>query len=139
MPKKEKTFEEALDRLQEIVSVLEDNEKPLDETVRLFEEGLQLVQLCDERLKKFETQIEELSEKHADESKADWEGSGRSLKRRTGQPRQGSDGICAACRRQENPAAVPVCRFNRLWRAGRGRHGAGLRFGNDSHLFPDSR
>ncbi|MGP1377251.1 MAG: exodeoxyribonuclease VII small subunit [Bulleidia sp.] len=71
MPKKEKTFEEALDRLQEIVSVLEDNEKPLDETVRLFEEGLQLVQLCDERLKKFETQIEELSEKHADESKAD--------------------------------------------------------------------
>lgn len=71
MPKKEKTFEEALDRLQEIVSVLEDNEKPLDETVRLFEEGLQLVQLCDERLKKFETQIEELSEKHVDESKAD--------------------------------------------------------------------
>lgn len=71
MPKKEKTFEEALDRLQEIVSVLEDNEKPLDEAVRLFEEGLQLVQLCDERLKKFETQIEELSEKHADESKAD--------------------------------------------------------------------
>lgn len=71
MPKKEKTFEEALDRLQEIVSVLEDNEKPLDETVRLFEEGLQLAQLCDERLKKFETQIEELSEKHADESKAD--------------------------------------------------------------------
>ncbi len=71
MPKKEKTFEEALDRLQEIVSVLEDNEKPLDETVRLFEEGLQLVQLCDERLKKFETQIEELSEKHADKSKAD--------------------------------------------------------------------
>ena len=71
MPKKEKTFEEALDRLQEIVSVLEDNEKPLDETVRLFEEGLQLVQLCDERLKKFETQIEELSEKHADESRAD--------------------------------------------------------------------
>ena len=71
MPKKEKTFEDALDRLQEIVSVLEDNEKPLDETVRLFEEGLQLVQLCDERLKKFETQIEELSEKHADESKAD--------------------------------------------------------------------
>ena len=71
MPKKEKTFEEALDRLQEIVSVLEDNEKPLDETVRLFEEGLQLVQLCDERLKKFETQIEELSEKHADGSKED--------------------------------------------------------------------
>ncbi len=32
MPKKKKTFEEALDRLQEIVSVLEDNEKPLDET-----------------------------------------------------------------------------------------------------------
>lgn len=71
MPKKEKTFEEALDRLQEIVSVLEDNEKPLDEAVCLFEEGLQLVQLCDERLKKFETQIEELSEKHADESRAD--------------------------------------------------------------------
>lgn len=71
MAKKEKTFEEALDRLEKIVSDLENNEQPLDETVNLFEEGLALVKLCDERLKKFESRIEELSEKNADGSKED--------------------------------------------------------------------
>ena len=71
MAKKEKTFEEALERLEEIVSCLEDHEQPLDETVNLFEEGLELVKLCDDRLKKFENRIEELSEKHADGSKED--------------------------------------------------------------------
>ena len=69
MAKKEKTFEEALERLEEIVSRLEDHEQPRDETVNLFEEGLELVKLCDDRLKKFENRIEELSEKHADGSK----------------------------------------------------------------------
>ncbi len=63
MAKKEPTFEQAMDRLEEIVQELEKNEKPLDETVDLFEEGLNLVKTCNARLSSFETKIEELSGK----------------------------------------------------------------------------
>ena len=63
MAKKELTFEQAMDRLEEIVQELEKNEKPLDETVDLFEEGLNLVKTCNARLSSFETKIEELSGK----------------------------------------------------------------------------
>lgn len=63
MAKKELTFEQAMDRLEAIVQELEKNEKPLDETVNLFEEGLNLVKICNARLSSFETRIEELSGK----------------------------------------------------------------------------
>lgn len=63
MAKKELTFEQAMDRLEAIVQELEKNEKPLDETVDLFEEGLNLVKICNARLSSFETRIEELSGK----------------------------------------------------------------------------
>ncbi len=61
MAEKEKTFEESMARLEEIVQILEKNEKPLDETISLFEEGLKLVRTCDARLKSFETRIEEIT------------------------------------------------------------------------------
>lgn len=61
MAEKEKTFEESMARLEEIVRILEQNEKPLDETISLFEEGLKLVRTCDARLKSFETKIEEIT------------------------------------------------------------------------------
>ncbi len=56
----EKTFEQSMKRLEEIVSLLEKNEQPLDETIKLFEEGLKLSKLCDKQLKAFELQIEEI-------------------------------------------------------------------------------
>ena len=61
MADKEKTFEESMARLEEIVRILEKKEKPLDETIALFEEGLKLVRTCDARLKSFETKIEEIT------------------------------------------------------------------------------
>ena len=61
MAEKEKTFEESMARLEEIGRILEQNEKPLDETISLFEEGLKLVRTCDARLKSFETRIEEIT------------------------------------------------------------------------------
>lgn len=60
MAKTKMTFEESMSRLEEIVNELEKNEKPLDETITLFEEGLQLVKACDEKLKNYESQIDEL-------------------------------------------------------------------------------
>ena len=57
---KEKKFEEAMERLNKVVSMLEKNEVPLDEAIVLFEEGLELVKFCDQILKSFETKVEEL-------------------------------------------------------------------------------
>ncbi|MCR5229446.1 MAG: exodeoxyribonuclease VII small subunit [Solobacterium sp.] len=64
MAEKEMKFEEAMQRLEEIVSQLEANEKPLDETISLFEEGLTLVRSCDRQLKAFEEKIEEITRKN---------------------------------------------------------------------------
>ena len=44
------TFEEAIARLEEIVRALESGSAPLDESLALFEEGVGLVKLCNERL-----------------------------------------------------------------------------------------
>ena len=46
-------FETSMARLDEIVSELEKNERPLDESIQLFEEGLKLVRACNEKLNEF--------------------------------------------------------------------------------------
>lgn len=68
MAEKTKSFEESMQRLQTIVQDLESNEKPLDETIALFEEGLKLVKSCDEKLKKFETQMDKLVQETGDDN-----------------------------------------------------------------------
>ncbi len=65
---KEKTFEENMNRLEEIISDLEQNTKPLDETISLFEEGLKLVKTCDDKLKSFEAKVEDITKKNGSES-----------------------------------------------------------------------
>ncbi len=55
-----KTFEASMNRLEEIVKLLEGNEQPLDDTIQLFSEGLSLVQQCDSQLKQFENKVEQL-------------------------------------------------------------------------------
>lgn len=47
---KEKSFEEMLTRLEEIVKLLDRVETPLDTSLALFEEGAGLVRLCTEKL-----------------------------------------------------------------------------------------
>lgn len=68
MAAQKKSFEESMERLNEIVSELESNEKPLDETIKLFEEGLNLVKDCDAKLKQFESKVDELMKKNGEES-----------------------------------------------------------------------
>ena len=71
MAEKKKTFEESMTRLEEIVNDLEQNDKPLDETIRLFEEGLKLVKDCDAKLKQFETQVDDIVKKNGSGDDAD--------------------------------------------------------------------
>ena len=64
-------FETSMARLDEIVSELEKNERPLDESIQLFEEGLKLVRACNEKLNEFEAQVKDIMEKNGSESDAD--------------------------------------------------------------------
>ena len=62
------TFESSMARLDEIVNELEKNERPLDESIKLFEEGLKLVSSCNEKLNDFEKQVKEIMERNGGES-----------------------------------------------------------------------
>lgn len=61
MAKKAKSFEEALLRLEEIVDSMEAGELSLDETVKLYKEGVELSSLCSEKLTNAKQQISILS------------------------------------------------------------------------------
>jgi exodeoxyribonuclease VII small subunit len=52
---KDINFETALKRLEEIVGLLEKGNADLDNSLKLFEEGVALVKLCDTKLKEVET------------------------------------------------------------------------------------
>lgn len=62
-----KSFKEAMERLDIIVSKLEQNDVELEEAIQLFDEGLQLVKSCDGQLKAFEDQVSSLIEAHKGE------------------------------------------------------------------------
>ena len=51
------SFEENLARLENIVQRLENDSLPLEESIKLFEEGMQLSKLCGERLTAAENKI----------------------------------------------------------------------------------
>lgn len=59
----EMKFEEALERLQDIVGKLEAGDVSLDESLKLFEEGVRLSSLCSGKLESVEKKIELLVEK----------------------------------------------------------------------------
>jgi len=59
----EKTFEESLKRLEDIVRELEGGEMPLEESLKVFEEGMKLLSLCSERLEEAEKKVTLLTRK----------------------------------------------------------------------------
>jgi len=56
------TYEQAIKRLEEIVSELEKGGKTLDESVKLFEEGAALSEFCNMALKNAEMKITKLTQ-----------------------------------------------------------------------------
>lgn len=54
------TFEQAMERLEEIVRQLESGELPLDETVQLYEEGMHLAAFCRKKLNAAEKRVKML-------------------------------------------------------------------------------
>lgn len=57
----EMTYEKAVKRLEEIVDLLEKNEAPLDESMKLFEEGTKLALYCNDKLTKAKQKITEIN------------------------------------------------------------------------------
>jgi exodeoxyribonuclease VII small subunit len=55
------TFEESLARLDEIIELLNDGTPTLEESLKLYAEGTELLRTCTARLEEAHTQIETLS------------------------------------------------------------------------------
>lgn len=55
-------FEEAMQQLEEIVSQLEHGDVPLEKAIDLFQTGMQLSQLCGQKLAQVERKIEMIVE-----------------------------------------------------------------------------
>ncbi len=60
MAGKEATFEDNLRRLEEVVGKLEQGDLPLDDAIKLYQEGMRLSKLCSERLGAVESEIKKL-------------------------------------------------------------------------------
>ena len=57
----DRTFEDTLERLEDIVETLEDDSPSLDEALDAYEEGVELANACLGRLEEAEQRVSELS------------------------------------------------------------------------------
>ena len=58
--KKENNFELALKRLEEISDLLENEDTPLEDSIKLFEEGIELKEFCEDKLKSAKLKIDKI-------------------------------------------------------------------------------
>ncbi len=86
----ETTFEQALAELEQIVQKLEKGELPLEESLRLYEEGIRLSRLCHGKLEEAEGRIEVLLKDSRGEPAQDKQG--RPLTRPLAEPTDEENG-----------------------------------------------
>ena len=67
MPAKEKTFEESLNALEEIVQRLERGDVPLEEALAAFQEGMALSKQCQDTLEKAEKTLTKMKTENNEE------------------------------------------------------------------------
>lgn len=70
MSSKKPTFEENMNRLEQIVRAMERGDVPLEESLKLFQEGTELVRSCGKMLDEAEQQVTKIV-KQADGSPAE--------------------------------------------------------------------
>ena len=61
MNQKNKTFEENMERLEQIVRAMEKGDVALEESLKLFQEGTSLVQACTKLLDEAELQVKKIA------------------------------------------------------------------------------
>ena len=54
------TFEQAMERLEEISGLLSENQVSIDKSLELYAEGAKLIKFCSEKLKNVSLKIEEI-------------------------------------------------------------------------------
>ena len=59
--KKTQTFEKAMKRLEEIGQSLESGDIALEESIKLYEEGIELIDFCQKKLAEAEKKVKKLS------------------------------------------------------------------------------
>ena len=67
MPAKEKTFEESLNALEEIVQRLERGDVPVEEALAAFQEGMALSKQCQDTLEKAEKTLTKMMTENNEE------------------------------------------------------------------------
>ncbi|RAP52512.1 MAG: exodeoxyribonuclease VII small subunit [Methanosphaera sp. rholeuAM130] len=60
------SFEESIEKLEEIVERLESGDVPLDDAIDEFNNAMQLVKICDEKLTKAEESIAKIVEENGE-------------------------------------------------------------------------
>lgn len=60
MNKENKTFEENMQRLEEIVRAMDRGDVPLEESLKLFQEGTKLVESCGKLLDEAEMEVKKI-------------------------------------------------------------------------------
>jgi exodeoxyribonuclease VII small subunit len=73
MTKKTITFEAAMERLEEITRLLESGAEGLDESLKLYEEGVSLIRLCTQKLESAEQSVKVLQMSEAGIALADFD------------------------------------------------------------------
>ncbi len=63
--KEDLTFEESLKRLEEIVEILEAGNTPLEESIKLYEEGMALAKSCMTRLSEAKLKLKKIQKNAA--------------------------------------------------------------------------
>ena len=61
MSQKKPTFEENMQRLEQIVRAMERGEVPLEESLKLFQEGTELVRTCGKLLDEAQLQVKKIA------------------------------------------------------------------------------
>lgn len=61
MSQKKSTFEENIQRLEQIVRAMERGEVPLEESLKLFQEGTELVRCCGKLLEEAQLQVKKIT------------------------------------------------------------------------------
>jgi exodeoxyribonuclease VII small subunit len=60
MPKNKQSFEQSLEKLEDIIAKLESEDLALDEALDYFEKGITLMRSCEQHLKNAEGKLKEL-------------------------------------------------------------------------------
>ena len=60
MNQQNKTFEESMQRLEQIVRAMERGDVPLEESLKLFQEGTELVRSCNQLLENAQLQVKKI-------------------------------------------------------------------------------